>query len=514
MHRLHLPEPRNASALAFADPASAEAWLVGLAPKPAQDALTLILEQIEAIDSSNLPPPQAIALLNLLRSAAVTRQAIAEGMFTRKALPMLAEEEHAFDVAQQLWTRLGIAYLRLTPQCTPANRCLPLLRAATAFRVADHCHFVAARTRPALLDALYLSLLTAAEANGVLRRPLADPDYPQYGKGTISGQLAWAFLLRTTDPYHLSAIQLQVINRAFSRWRELLAFETLTGSRKHTYHLDLAKLLGAELPPEIPRYLDMRVVAHKLAQRIKGLQAGESPEALKLGRSLSSAAAIRLLTDIDKHLHPRSDNSPPPNGELDLVFGGEDAYALINNKTLNSLETEGAADRSMSYQRMAQFGFDRVSQMPTAVTRKLGIPSEHWRMVDGMAIRAPGTSEVRLLAPCLIAAKIDRKPKLGLMASLRADHDGRLSAHLRWLAGTVEAGTLKRLAPRGNKLVRVPAFVIRDGDAYSLIVPVDAGVRLGVVVELAGISLSEADLVPAEIIERGTDFIQYACQQK
>ena len=513
MHRLHLPEPLNASAPAFADPASAEAWLAVLAPQSTEDALAAILKQIEALDASTLPPPQTIALLNLLRSAAVTRQAITEDRFTRKALPMLPEEERAFDVAQQLWTRLGIAYLRLAPQCTPANRCLPLLRAATAFRVADHCHFLAARTRPALLDTLYLSLLTAAEANGVLRRPLADPDYPQYGKGTISGQLAWAFLMRTTDPYHLPGIQLKVVNRAFSRWRELVTFETPAKTRKHAYHLDLAKLLGAELPPEMPHYLDMRVIAHKLAQRIQRLEAGESPEALKLGRTLSAAASIRLLKDIERHLHPRRGDKGQTGGELAIVFGGEDAFALLNNKTLNSLETEGAADRSLSYQRMAQFGFDKVSQMPTAVTKKLGIPSESWRMVDGLATRAPGTSESRLLAPCLIAARVDdSKPKLGIMASLRADHDGRLSAHLNWYSGTMVAGTLKRLAPRGNRLVRVPAFVVQDGDSYSLIVPIDAGVRLGVVVELTGASVSE--FIPAEIIERGTDFVHYAGQPK
>jgi len=513
MHRLHLPGSNNTSAPAFTEPGAAEAWLAGLAPKSAGEAQAAILEQIEALDGSDLEPPQMITLLNLLRSAAVPRQAIAEVSFTRKPLPMAPDEERAFEVAQQLWTRLGIAYLRLTPQCTPANRCLPLHRAVTAFRVADRCHFLAARTCPKLLDTLYLSVFSAAEANGILRRPLLDSDYPQHGKGTISGQLAWAFLVRATDPYHLSAIQLQVVNRAFSRWRELLTFETPTGVRKHAYHLDIAKLLGEELPAEIPHFLDMRVVVHKLAQRIKKLEDGESPEALKLGRFLSAAAATRLLKDIEKHLHPRRSGESSASGELDVVFGGEDAYGLLNNKTLNSLETEGAADRSLSYQRMAQFGFDRVSQMPTAVTKKLGIPSERWRLADGIATRAPGTSESRLLAPSLIAARIaDGKPTLGVLASLRADHDGRLAARLRWQNGTVEAGTLKRLAPRGNKLVRVPAFLIQEEGEYSLIVPADAGIRLGVVVELTGTSINE--LVPTEILERGTDFVHYAGKPK
>ena len=129
MHRLHLPGSKIASAPAFTEPGAAEAWLAGLTPKSAGEAQAAILEQIEALDGSDLAPPQLITLLNLLRSAAVPRQAIAEVSFTRKPLPMAPDEERAFEVAQQLWTRLGIAYLRLTPKCTPANRCLPLHRA-------------------------------------------------------------------------------------------------------------------------------------------------------------------------------------------------------------------------------------------------------------------------------------------------------------------------------------------------------------------------------------------------
>ena len=510
MHRLRLPEPLNDTTPAFTDPATAQAWLARLAPKPATDTLAAMLEQIEALDGGPLSPPQTIALLNLLRSAAVLRQAIAEGQFTRKALPMLADEERSFAVAQQLWTRMGIAYLRLVPQCTPANRCLPLHRAASAFRMAQYCHFLAARTCTPLLDQLLLSVLFSAEANGVLRRPLADPDYPQYGKGTVSGELSWAFLIRTTDPYHLTPPQFQVANRVFSRWRELVAFEADAGSRKSAYRLDLAVLVGDELPPGIPRYLDMRVVAHKLAQRIQALLAGESPEALKLGRTLSAGAAIRLLKDLEHHLHLYHEAGAKEHGEIELVFGGDHAYARLNNETLNPIDTQGTANRSFSYQRTAQYGFDRVSHMPTEATKKLDLPGERWMMADGVVTRAAGSSQPRLLAPCLVAALVGEERRLGVISSLQSEDDGTLSARLTWHADGVEAGTLKRMAPRGNRLVRVPVFVRQDGAAYSLIVPADTGARLGVKVELSGDAIES--LVPVEVLERGTDFVHYACK--
>ena len=339
---------------------------------------------------------------------------------------------------------------------------------------------------------------------------MADPDYPRYGRGTISGELSWAFLVRTTDPYHLTPSQFQVANRVFSRWRELVAFEAAAGSHKSTYRLDLSVLLGDDLPPGIPRYLDMRVVAHKLAQRIQALQAGESPEALKLGRTLSAGAAIRLLKDLEHHLHPHHEAGAKEHGEIELVFGGDHAYALLNNKLLNFLETEGTAGRSLGYQKTVQYGFERVSHMPTEVKNKLDIPSERWMMVDGNATHLPVTSQTRLLAPCLVAALIGGKPRLGVMSSLQSDDDGSLSARLTWHADGVEACTLKRMAPRGNRLVRVPAFVRQDGAAYSLIVPADAGARLGVKVELSGDAIES--LVPGEVLERGTDFVHYACK--
>ena len=83
---------------------------------------------------------------------------------------------------------------------------------------------------------------------------------------------------------------------------------------------------------------------------------------------------------------------------------------------------------------------------------------------------------------------------------------------LEWFE-PVEAASLKQLAPQGERLVRVPAFVLTEnGQPTSLIVPPGAGVRLRVTVEIAGTSIHA--LVPTAILERGTDFIRYACTRR
>jgi hypothetical protein len=511
MHWLRLPEPRRDIEPAFKDAGSAQVWLATQASAPPLAVFSAILEQIQAIDGASIPAAQAVALLSLLRSAAVPLQPLVEAQFTRKALPLLADEARSFEITQQLWTRLGIAYLRLVPQCTPANRVLPLHRAATAFRMAQYCHFLAARTCPRLLDQLLVSVLASAELNSILGKPVADPDFPKNGKGSISGQLAWALLLRAVDPYHLSASQLPVVNRVFSRWRELVSFQSEAPDAKESYTLDLKQLLGSDLPSGIPFYLNQRSVAHKLAQRIKLLEAGESPESLKLGRTLSAAAAIRLVKDLEQHLYHRKKRTSNEKGEIELVFGAENAYAVLKNRLLNPPAGLGDSGGEVNYQRMAIFGRDQVSELPTS-KKRLKVDSEPWTMVNGRATRAPKASDSRLLSPCLVAAHVDGKSRLGIMTSLQSAADGALAAQLSWYEEGVEAGNLKRFAPKGTKLVRVPAFLLKHGEVHSLIVPADAGVRLGVTVELTDLSVEE--LIPAEVVERGTDFVLLACKIK
>lgn len=510
MNWLRLPEPSHDAAPACTDPQSTRAWLDKLASAPPLTVFSAMLEQVQAIDGSPLKAPQTVAVLDLLRSGALPLQAAMEERFTRKPLPLSADEEGAFEVTHQLWARFGIAYLRLVPQCTPANRCLPLHRAATALRIVQYCHFLAARSCPRLVDRLLLSVFATAEVNGLLHKAIVDPDFVRYGKGTISGQLAWAFMMRAIDPYHLTPIQLPVVNRLFSRWRELLKFQTEEPGIREIYTLDLARLYGDDLPPGIPLYLNLRAAANKLAHRIKLLEAGESPETLKLGRTLSAAAAIRLLRDLEQHLYPRKKRRSREKGEFELTFGAENAYAVLTNKILNPTPGLGDSGGAVNYQRMAIFGRDQVSELPTS-KKRLKVDSETWTIVDGLATRAPTSSGARLLSPCLVAAYVAGTPRLGVMSSLQSDAEGTLSAQIAWYDERLEAGHLKRFAPKGTRLVRVPAFLLKQGTAASsLIVPADAGTRLGVTLELTELSVEA--LVPAEVIERGTNFVQLACK--
>lgn len=510
MHWLTLPEPCKNIELAFVDRASAKAWLDTLPQTQPQQVLSALTLQVEAIDSTGLDPALTVELLNLLRRASVVAQDAIEPRYVRKALPMQEDDERAFELAQRFWLCLGVAYLRVVPDLPPADKALPLNRAACAFRMAEYCHFLAARECPQILDHLLFAVLAEAESYQHTATPLADPDFRHLGDANIAGHLAWAFMLRLIDPYRLSAAQLAVANRAVSRWRELAVFQAAPDDDPKAHSVDLAPLFGTTLPADVPRWLEVRKVARKIDQRIGALQGGESPESLKLGRELSSAACIRLLRDIDGRLDTYVGQRSTEIGEIEIAFGAENAYAVFTGEILNRGDAMDIGSATLAHQRVAMFGFDRLSTMPTAV-KKLNVPGENWTLVDGHALRALDRAGARRQSPCLIASAEQGVPRLGVMVGLQTKADGALRADLAWYDEAIEVCRLGK--PKGQEQQpSVPAFLLQDGDQLSMIVPATAGIRLFSSLALEGGSIDS--VAPIEVLERGVDFVRYAVKRQ
>jgi len=510
MHWLSLPEPSRKIEAAFHDPASARDWLARQPQTLALYMLGALHSQIEAIDAAAFPPAATIELLGLLRSAAVPVQASVEPRFFRKPLPLPEEDQRCFELAQQLWTSLGIAYLRRVPHLLPVDRSLPLNRAASAFRQAEYCHFQASRQCPLLLDQLLFAVLAEASRYELLRQSIGDPDFPQLGEANIGGHLAWAFMLRLIDPYRLTATELIVANRAIRRWRELSSFQSEPDADKKSRTVDLQPLFGDDLPEGMPRWLNLRTVDRKIRQRIDSLQAGESPEALKLGRELSASACISLLAELESGLHAPPHKATGETGQVDLFFGGENAFAIFNGELLNPPGKLESTSASLAHDRMAMFGFDQAARIPSAV-KKLKLPCETWAMSNGMAVRPAALDNVRRMSPCLIATRQEQTPRLGVLFGLQTMADGALTCGLHWYEEEVEAGWLKRLGPPNPNAPRVPAFLLESDATLSLILPVNAGVRLETGLALEGTSV--AHVVPFDTLERGVDYVRYACRR-
>lgn len=509
MHRLVLPDPRKNIEAAFQDIPTAKSWLARQALAQPLQTLAAICLQVEAVDGGNLPAPLAIELLDLLRAAAVPLQENIEPRYTRKPLPLSDEERRIFELAVRVWLRLGIAYARQLDALPAEAHSLPFNRAASALRLVIYSYFLAAYECPLALDRLLFGLLAAAKDAGLLGQSLADPVFPHLGESTVGGHLAWAFLLRLIDPYRLTTAQLSVANRAISRWRELVSFHSEAERDPRAHVIDLAPLCGGQLAEGTPRWLGVRSLVHKIDQRLAALKAGQSPESLKLGRELSAAACSRLLEELRFSLDAHEREPAGENGEITLTFGGEPAYALLHGEYLNRQDSLDSKSAPLAHQRMALFGFDRVESLATAVKR-IDVPGETWTIIDGMLIRAAGQLTGRHQSPCLVAARLAGKARLGVLFGLQVTAGDVLTGGLHWFPESVEAGWLKRTDPLDSGAPRTPVFLVREDDEMSLIMPANVGARLGVGIVIEGTSVTH--LQPWEVLERGVDFVRYACR--
>lgn len=510
MHPIVLPKLQTTTKLAFQTEDSVRDWLSSQPQTQPLLMLNALREQIDAIDAAGLAPQTALHLLNALRKAAVPQQATNEVRYTRKALPMQADDQRCFEAAHQLWTDLAIAYLHLADQLPPDDSPLALHRAATSLRLAQYCHFLAACECPPQLDALLFATLGKALEQQNQLTPLADPDYPQLGESNTAGHISWALLLRLIDPYRLSAAQLAVANRALSRWRELAIFQDSADAAAKGLTINLALAFpAASKASNTHLWLNVRSVSRKLRNRIEALNTGESPESLKLGRELSAGATLRLLTLLQASLQRHKPHTSTEVGEIELCFGAENAYTLFKEGPLNPLGAMNPKAASLAHQRMAMFGFDRLSQMPSAV-KKLNVPSESWNMVDGKALRQPSEDSARRISPCLIATKTGNTTRLGIMAGLQMTTSGALSAELLWFDEEIEAGWLKQQGALEQIKPKQAVFLLSHGSSLSLIVPVNSSVRPDAPTMLEGISCQQ--IIVGQVLERGTDFIRYACQ--
>ncbi len=510
MHWLVLPDPRKNIGAAFVDATGAKDWLARQPRGNPQQTLAALALQVEAIDGGPLAPALAVELLGLLRKTAVPLQEHIEPRFARKPLPLAADDHRAFDLISRFWQRLGVAYLRRCGELADDLRSLALNRAASALRLAAHSHFLAAYECPLALDRLLFAVLALAARDGLPGAALPDKDFPHLGDTTVGGHLAWALLLRQIDPYRLTMPQLAVTNRALSRWRELAEFRSEADDDPRAFDLDLGPLYGGPLPPEVPRWLGLRAIDRKLRKRLEALAAGATPEELKLGRELSGPACCRLFEEIRHSLSAPERELSAEVGEIALSFGGEDAYAVLRGEHLNTAGDIDIGSAILAHQRTALFGFDRVEQAPTAVVRRITVASETWRQLDGMVLRTSTGDATRRLAPCLVAAQVHGQPRLGVLFGLQVTSGDALTGGLHWYEGEIEAGWLKRPELRAAAGPRTPAFLIREAEQLSLVLPATAGARLGVGLTVGGTSLEH--LRPDEVLERGVDFVRYACR--
>lgn len=515
MARLSLPDPKADASTSLRDAGEAQAWAAAQQQAQPMRVLRAALAEIEGIDASALSPALRVDMLDALRPAIVQAETAQEMRYANKPLPLLPDESSAFDVAWRTWHALAIAYLRASAFLAPAEALRPLHRAAIALRETLHCHYIGGQEAPTGIPQLLYELLLTAESRGLERTPLPDPEYKHLGDSSIVADIAWSFLLHFCDPYRFSAAQFTVANRALSRWRELAGFQTEPDDSAKARYITLAPWLGENVvTPDGPQYVDVRAVVRKIRKRIESLEAGQSPEELRLGRELTAAGCITLLRMLSDALRPDArftgDAVDPNAASVELVLGHEHMFAAIAGEPLETTQQVNAKSDRISHERIALFGFDNMANRVDSAVTAPKIPSEVWGAEDGWILRAANAG-AQVWGPALVAVREDGATRLAVLISVRQSVEGWLMATLRRLPGPPATGVQRIANVPVKSMPLTPVFLLpedgENGHPTSICLPTGTGARPGGLMALERCAVSHLRLT--DVIERGTNFVRF-----
>lgn len=509
-----IKEPRAAAAPAFRDVLTAKIWLAEHQASPPPVLQASLHAQIEALTAADFPPVLFLEMVEVLRPSVIAVQERLESRYVRRPLPLTRDEGGAFRRARRLWRALAQAYWRAVPALPPGHLLFPLHRAAVTLRQEHYAHLIAGQEVPGELPDLLYQVLCQAETAGVLREGLADPVLTHLEDSTIAGNVAWVFLLESVDAVGLSAAQLTVADRAFSRWRELATFLAVPDDSPRARVIALSELVGRlELPEGAPRWMDVRPVIRKLRTRMESLEAGESPESLKLGRDLGSQACLALFRQMTEALRQSAEEDEAMTGTLELSVGLDDAFSRLTGRAISKQPKAGVASPAVDHQRMAVFGFDNMLTQREGAGRR-EVPRENWIEAGEWLMRGPAEAQERIKSPCL-AAGGQKGAKGGTLAHLwgvRELADGTLCGHIHWYAENVEPCMVMGLPRRSDGVLEVPAFRLAGPDEQVLIVPTAAGIKAGMALALEGVAGGTSRVTVGKLLERGGDFVRFTCE--
>lgn len=493
-----LPVMQPDNQAAFADADAANAWL---SQQPLANAAAMQAEltrQIQALNIWRMDPQQRFKTLEVLRKTLFTIDGESQRRFENRSVPLWSSEQAALDTSRRLWRNCLVGYLHCLRACLDGDPGVADLKAKIAHRALVclrmeqlTCYLGTLDVEPDFWRNLH-AILASAEQLGVAREPVADRLLGETRESTVCGQYAMTLLLHLARPFELSRNQFAAATRWFARWREQADITATADDnpKSRSIALDLSldrPVLEPGGTPGIPRWLSVTGILRKMRKRVEALEAGESPESLKLGSGISSEASIALLKTLTENLRTplRVTASAPPTLPLAMVAVGlENIHRQLGGRSLKQLAEPTSINRR-EQEQIAIFG-----QVTRASDEKEKPTPESWLLVRAtestgelQLCRPAGKGETRLNNKCLLAVQLPGHNHFALISvfSLCMHADGSLYAVARLLPGE----PLPRVAevserPMG-KVSRQPAFLLPAKEAAenssSIIVPAGVSAR-------------------------------------
>lgn len=522
-----LPEPATGTPPPFVDKAGCEAWL---ATRPLANAALMqdeLADRLERLNAWKIGPQERYRLLEALRKTVAAVAEESAKRYEHRALPLSASEQKVFDASCRLWLEMCAGYLHCLRACLDGDAGVVdeaakiCHRAISAARHEQLCRYRGGAIVPGPWWRKLHAIYAAAEQLGIELQPVSDRLLAETRESTVSGHYAMAVLLHLSRPGELSRGQFAAILRWLPRWREQVGIHASTHEvgQARCVVVDLAAdrpLHYGETAPAMPRWLLLDPVFGKLKGRIKALQAGESPETLKLGNGLPADACIALLQTLQGNLRqPLPPLLPRRQATRSVAVVGavENAYRLLGGTALGDEAAPSSVSTRREHEQIAIFG--RVVTRGAAAVAEVAADTWQVQSEGGaemtLSCSAAGCAHARLSCRALVAVRDGAGCRLAVIRNIASLDDGGLLATLRLLPGDGLPMLALGREKGSNRVLRLPAIFVAAVPASAL--PASVIVPGGVAARLVRIDIADlpAGLRVGEICERGANFERLRC---
>lgn len=469
-------------AAAFRDAEGAAQWLAGQPQANPSAMMSSLTGQLESFSRLNVSPRQRFKVLEILRKAVFAATAASQTRSAGKPLPLAADEQRALDAVRHLWRAFATAYQRCLQACLDGDSSLDGHAARVAHRVAACLHMeqvagYASGAAPlaGFWHCLHTAFLTAEKLE-CGDEPVADRWPGDVSGTTFNGQYAMSLMLYLAQPFSMSGVQRTSVERWLARWRELagVTAQAPADAESVSWRIDLGQDRplcedGESGEINLSRWLRLDAVLGKIRGRRAALQAGESPENLKLGSHLTADACLVLLATLGRHLRqvpPDFSIGRAEMPELSIAVGLASIHRLLGGAGINvASNSSPSMDDHMASEQLAVFGrvLPERRSPPT-------VDLERWRLAQrngrhALLLRQSGNGNSRLNVQAVLAIRRQDNFLLAMATGVGQPEDGVLCCFVRLLSDKVMPRGVEIRDRITGKVERHPTLLLpSDGE--------------------------------------------------
>ena len=534
MLSLALPQFDNTSEPKIASLASCKTWLAALPLTNVQMAQSEITGQLTSLNRFAIDALERLKIIEHLRETVSFIQGELAKKYQNKPLPFGVTEQIAWNKARLLWQAMGEAYQHCLQACLDGSA-----------EVAPHAALITQRciryTSLQMLEQLrgYRQLdgniwptlhafFRHARAQGLADSPVKDSLNPRVETTTCSAAYAHALLLFLSNPYQLSARQLNLLDKWLDKWAARVPLLALPPAQPSAVLLGVD--LASSVPPQAlggdealaePIYLDTGRLQKGLRKRIKFLRKGGSPAELDIGEECTQPGCENFLTSLYQHWCEGNSARACPrrstSAHAKIGFGMELIYFFVNGSKPFEQPLKQLGLSPKEAHDLQVFGYVRnPSELDLA--GQTGHILEDWRIEDESAlgfglVRVGSGMHISYNQLLTIRPADSSSFLLGIVRWLMFTHEGAFRIGTRTLPGSpipVSARLVSINPADANKYVA--AFLLPQMPALqapaSLVLPLGWH-QPGRTIEICPVdtSLDQPQTVKLQaLLEKGSDF--------